>query len=252
MAIVTDGCDAVPRRPPEKTEGWCAAPGSGSHPSVASIGVSLTARVRPVGGPRATAGEWAERLSRCVLGLGVFGLGISLVIEAHLGAAPWDVFHQGISRHTGISLGNVIVIVGLLLLLLWIPLRQKPGIGTILNAVEIGLVADVALPLLPSPGHLLGKLGFLALGLLATAIGSGLYIGAGLGTGPRDGIMMGLSKRGISVRVARTTIEILVVLFGFLLGGKVGVGTVAFAVGIGPLVQIFLPRFRMKPRASIT
>lgn len=198
------------------------------------------------------ATDWAQRLARCVVGLAIFGLGIGLVIEARLGAAPWDVFHQGISRHTGISIGNVIVIVGLLLLLLWIPLRQRPGIGTILNAVEIGLVADVVLAVMPSPDHLAARVGLLALGLLATAIGSGLYIGAGLGTGPRDGIMMGLSTRGISVRVARTTIEVAVVVLGVLLGGRVGIGTVAFALGIGPLVQIFLPRLRMAPRIALT
>jgi uncharacterized membrane protein YczE len=190
-----------------------------------------------------------ERLARCVAGLAVFGVGISLVIEARLGSGPWDVLHQGISKRTGISLGTVLVVVGLLLLLLWIPLRQRPGIGTILNAVEIGIVADIVIALVPAPDNLALRWLLLALGITATAIGSGIYIGAGLGSGPRDGIMMGLTRHGLSVRVARTSIEVTVVVLGFLLGGKVGLGTVAFALLIGPLVHVFLPRFRMRGAA---
>jgi uncharacterized membrane protein YczE len=146
--------------------------------------------------------RFPERLARCVAGLAVFGIGISLVIEARLGAGPWDVLHQGISKRSGISLGTVLVIVGLLLLLLWIPLRQRPGIGTILNAVEIGIVADIVIALVPAPDNLALRWLLLALGITATAIGSGIYIGAGLGSGPRDGIMMGLTRHGLSVRVA--------------------------------------------------
>jgi len=195
--------------------------------------------------------RFPERLARCIVGLAVFGVGISLVIEARLGAGPWDVLHQGISKRTGISLGSVLVIVGLLLLLLWIPLRQRPGIGTLLNAVEIGIVADIVIALVPAPDHLALRSLLLALGIVATAIGSGIYIGAGLGSGPRDGIMMGLTNHGLSVRVARTSIEVTVVALGFLLGGKVGLGTLAFALSIGPLVHVFLPRFRMRaPRRS--
>ena len=223
------------------------APGSAIWPSLASADVAL--------GMRSSASRWAtadfvNRLARCVVGLALFGVGIGLIIEARLGAAPWDVLHQGISKRTGISVGHVIVIVGLLLLLLWIPLRQRPGIGTLLNAVEIGLVADVALALLPTPANVVLRCAFLALGLVTVAFASGLYIGAGLGSGPRDGIMMSLSERGVSVRVARTAIEATVVVLGFLLGGRVGVGTVIVAFGIGPLVHVFLPRLRLAARGQ--
>jgi uncharacterized membrane protein YczE len=194
--------------------------------------------------------SYAERLTRVLVGLALFGLGISLVIEADLGAAPWDVFHTGVSERTGISIGTVILVVGLLLLLLWIPLRQRPGVATILNAVVIGVTADLFLALLPEPELVVVRTVFLAAGLLLTAIGSGLYIGAGLGSGPRDGIMMGLSRRGISVRLARTSIEVTAVIVGVLLGGSAGIGTVAFALGIGPLVQIFLPRLQLPPRTG--
>ena len=177
----------------------------------------------------------------------MFGLGIALILEAHLGAAPWDVFHQGVSELTGISVGNVIVITGLILLLAWIPLRQRPGIGTLLNAIEIGIVVDLVEPLLPSVEALVPRFGFLALGLVAIAAGSGLYIGSGLGAGPRDGLMLGLGARGLSVRVARTVIELGVLVVGVLLGGGIGVGTVAFTFGIGPLVQWFLPPLTLPP-----
>jgi len=180
----------------------------------------------------------------------MFGLGISLIIEAQLGAAPWDVFHTGVSELTGISVGNVIVIVGLLLLLLWIPLRQRPGIGTLLNAVEIGIMVDLLMPLLPESDLVVLQVLFLIAGMVAVAIGSGLYIGSGLGAGPRDGLMIGLGRLGLSVRLARTAIEITVLVIGVLLGGSVGVGTVAFTFGIGPLVQIFLPRLALPPRET--
>ena len=175
---------------------------------------------------------------------------IDIDTEADLGAAPWDAFHQGVSRHTGISVGTVIVIVGVLLLLLWIPLRQKPGLGTILNALEIGVTVDLIMPVLPDAEALLARFGYLAAGLLAVAIGSGLYIGSGLGAGPRDGIMIGLAKRGLSVRVARTAIELSVLVLGVLLGGTIGIGTVAFTFGIGPLVQVFLPPLALPPRKT--
>ncbi|MTA11941.1 MAG: hypothetical protein F2534_05025 [Actinobacteria bacterium] len=190
------------------------------------------------------------RLARCIGGLALFGLGIALIIEAHLGAAPWDVFHQGLSELTGISIGTVIVLVGLLLLLLWIPLRQRPGVGTILNALEIGVVVDLVMHVVPDTDRLLPRMAFLVVGLVVVAAGSGLYIGSGLGAGPRDGLMMGLSRLGLSIRVARTAIEVTVLVLGVLLGGTVGVGTVAFTFGIGPLVQIFLPRFALPPRRT--
>jgi uncharacterized membrane protein YczE len=187
----------------------------------------------------------AERIARCVVGLALFGLGIALIIRAELGAAPWDVFHTGISELTGIPVGSVIILVGVALLLLWIPLREQPGLGTILNAVEIGLVVDIVLPILPEPEVLGVQLPMMFGGVVIIAIGSGLYIGAGLGPGPRDGLMTGLARRGVSLRVARTGIEIIVLVVGVALGGSIGLGTAVFALGIGPLVQVFLPQLTM-------
>jgi uncharacterized membrane protein YczE len=187
-----------------------------------------------------------ERLARCILGLAMFGLGISMFIAAGLGLAPWDVFHQGISRLTDISIGLVIEMTGVVILLLWIPLRIRPGIGTILNAIEIGLVVYLIDDRLPHSDHLVIRLVYVAAAVISVAIGSGLYIGAGLGSGPRDGLMLGLGQRGISIRRARTVIEVSVLIAGIALGGKIGIGTVAFTFGIGPLVQFFLPRLRMR------
>lgn len=181
-----------------------------------------------------------------MIGLAAFGTGIALIIAAHLGLAPWDIFHQGISDKTGVSIGWIIVGTGVALMLLWIPLRQRPGLGTILNATEIGLVVNLVLPHLPEPDPLMPRFALLIGGLLAMGIGSGMYIGAGLGAGPRDGLMLGLSARGVSVRLARTVIEIVVTIAGLFLGGTIGIGTVAFALGIGPLVQFFLPLFDVR------
>ncbi len=159
---------------------------------------------------------------------------------------PWDVFHQGVSEKTGLGLGTVLIIVAFFVLLLWIPLRLKPGIGTILNAVQIGLVENVMQDLLPTPDNLGVKLMFMSLGMLCIAAGSGLYIGAELGSGPRDGLMLGLNARyGISVRLARTTVEVTVMIIGIFLGGSIGLGTFVFAFGIGPLVQLTLSFFKM-------
>lgn len=187
------------------------------------------------------------------MGLAFFGIGIACFVKGRLGVAPWDVFHQGISERTDLDLGTVIIIVGLLLLVLWIPLRQRPGIGTIMNAVEIGIAENIAQHYLPETNHLVLRVAYVAFGMLAIAIGSGLYIGAELGTGPRDGLMVGLNQRfGISVRLARTTVEIIVLVAGVLLGGHIGVGTFVFALGIGPLVQATLGWFRMSPPTSAT
>ena len=201
--------------------------------------------------PSSVAADWAIRLSRCVAGLFLFGAGIAFILDAHLGAAPWDSFHQGVSELTGISVGKVIVLTGLALLLLWIPLRQRPGVGTILNALEIGFVVDLVEPLIPDTGRIVVRVAYLMGGIVLMGIGSGLYIGAGLGPGPRDGIMLGLSRRGISVRLARTVVEATVLVAGWLLGGTIGVGTVAFMLTIGPMVQFFLPRLSLPPREAI-
>ncbi len=186
-----------------------------------------------------------ERFLRCIVGLGLFGLGISVFLAADLGLAPWDIFHQGLANKTGISIGIVIEITGVIILLLWIPLRERLGWGTVLNAIEIGLVVLLVADRLPTPDALWIRVPYMLGGLLSVAVGSGLYIGAGLGPGPRDGLMLGLAKRGISVRIARTSIEAVVLVAGLLLGGSIGIGTVAFTFGIGPLVQVFLPRLRL-------
>jgi len=184
-------------------------------------------------------------------GLALFGLGISMFITSELGVAPWDVFHQGFGRKTGISTGIVIEITGVCILLLWIPLKERMGLGTLLNAIEIGLVVFLIDDHLPHSDLLVVRAAYLLGGLLSIALGSGLYIGAGLGSGPRDGLMLGLSKRGISIGVARTGIEVTVLIVGVLMGGTIGVGTVAFTFGIGPLVQFFLPRLRLRGDVTV-
>jgi len=162
---------------------------------------------------------YAEKLARCITGLAFFGFGIALFLRANLGLAPWDIFHKGLSKKLDISIGLVIVGVGLLLLLLWIPLRQRPGVGTILNAIEIGLVVNLTKPLIGEPDQLIIRALMVIAGVLVIGLGSALYIGAGLGSGPRDGLMLGLSKyaiRGhqISIRVARTFVELTVMVAG--------------------------------------
>ncbi len=194
-----------------------------------------------------------ERTARCVFGLFLFGVGITLLIEAELGAAPWDVFHTGMSELTGIGVGKVIILTGVALLLLWIPLREQPGLGTVLNALLIGLFVDLVTPIVPDTDLLVGRTIMMIGGVVIIGIGSGFYIGAGLGPGPRDGLMTGLAKRSIagrpiSIRGARTFVEITVLIIGVALGGAIGIGTAAFTFGIGPLVQIFLPRLTMGER----
>ena len=183
-----------------------------------------------------------QRLARCTFGLALFAVGISLQMNANIGAPPWDVFHQGVSKQTEISIGKVIVMTGFILLLLLIPLKQKPGLGTILNALEIGLVADLALAIIPEPNNIFIRVVMAALGIVIVAVGTGFYIGSALGPGPRDGLMTGLAKRGIPIRIWRTAIEVTVLIVGLVLGGQVGVATFAFAFGVGPLVHFFLPR----------
>ncbi len=185
-----------------------------------------------------------------MLGLAVFGVGIALLIDARLGAAPWDVFHTGVSELTGLPVGQVTIITGVVLLMAWIPLGETMGLGTILNAVEIGLVVDLVLPVLPEPDLLAARTPMMFGGVVLIAIGSGLYIGAGLGPGPRDGLMTGFAKRGLSIRFARTAIEVTVLVIGITLGGAIGIGTAVFALGIGPLVQFFLPRLQIRPRTD--
>ncbi|MFI5484482.1 YitT family protein [Micromonospora echinaurantiaca] len=186
-----------------------------------------------------------RRLTQLYAGLVLYGVSMALMIRSGLGLNPWDVFHQGLARGTGLSFGTVTIAVGALVLLLWIPLRQRPGLGTVSNVVVIGLVVDATLAVLPAGGPLAVRIGLLVAGIVGNGAATGLYIGARLGPGPRDGLMTGLVARrpGWSIRVVRTGIEVTVLAVGWLLGGTVGVGTVAYALAIGPLTQLFLPRF---------
>ncbi|UOE21848.1 hypothetical protein NI17_004335 [Thermobifida halotolerans] len=180
----------------------------------------------------------------------LFGLGLAAQVAAGLGAAPWDVLHQGLHLRTGWSIGTWVIVTGAAVILLWIPLRQRAGVGTLLNVVGIGVALDVSLLWLPEPGTPVGQWLMLAAGIVTVALGSGLYIGAGLGPGPRDGLMTGLAERGLSIVAARTLIEVSVVAAGFALGGTVGVGTLLFAVSIGPLTQLFLPPLHVDRAAA--
>jgi uncharacterized membrane protein YczE len=193
-----------------------------------------------------------RRLTQLAVGLVGYGLSMALMIEARLGLDPWDVFHQGLSGRTHLTIGTITIIVGALVLLLWIPLRQRPGIGTVSNVVVVGLAVDAGLALLPTPEPLAARIGFLAAGIALNGLATGLYIGARLGPGPRDGLMTGYvaltsrdGRRGRSIRLVRTTIEVAVLAVGFLLGGTVGVGTVAYALLIGPLAHYFIPLFTL-------
>ncbi|MER7443062.1 YczE/YyaS/YitT family protein [Micromonospora avicenniae] len=186
-----------------------------------------------------------RRLTQLFLGLAVYGISMALMIRSGLGLNPWDVFHQGLSERTGLSFGTVTIAVGAVVLLLWIPLRQRPGLGTVSNVVVIGLVVDATLALLPAGGPLWIRIGLLITGIVANGAATGLYLGARLGPGPRDGLMTGYVARrpNRSIRLVRTVIEITVLGLGFLLGGTVGLGTVAYALAIGPLAQLFVPMF---------
>lgn len=182
-----------------------------------------------------------RRLPRLLLGLLLFGWGLAFMVAADLGLGPWEVFHQGVSFHTPIKIGTVGIITGLVVMLLWIPLRERFGLGTVLNVVLIGIVIDVTLLWLTTPVSTALRWGYLIGGIVAIGVGSGLYIGAGLGPGPRDGLMTALARRGWPIAAVRTGIELTALTGGWLLGGTVGVGTVLFAFGIGPLIQVFLP-----------
>lgn len=183
-----------------------------------------------------------RRLFNLYLGLALFGVSCAMIVASGLGLGPWDVFHQGLSEQIGVSLGWVVVGVGAVVLLLWIPLRQRPGLGTISNAIVIGLVIDATLTVLRQPASMAGRVLLLVGGVLFSGVATGLYIGAGLGPGPRDGLMTGLAARGHSIRIVRTALELAVLVVGWILGGTVGVGTVLFAVAIGPLAHFFIPR----------
>jgi uncharacterized membrane protein YczE len=194
--------------------------------------------------------ELARRLPPLLGGLVVLGLAISISIRAELGVAPWDVFHQGVAEATGWSFGSVVVLVGLVLLLAWIPLRQRLGIGTILNALSVGFVADFGLYLVPDQDRLAVRIPLLVAALVMFGLGAGLYIGAGLGPGPRDGLMTAIAARDHRLWLVRTVMECTFLGIGFALGGHVGVGTVVIALAIGPLTHAALRRFHLPVHAA--
>jgi hypothetical protein len=183
-----------------------------------------------------------KRLVQLYAGLLLYGASMALMIRAGLGLDPWDVLHQGLAERLPLSFGMVTIVVGALVLLAWIPLRQRPGVGTVSNVIVIGLAVDAALAVLPAPDDPALRLTFMLAGVGLNGVATAAYIGARLGPGPRDGLMTGLVRRtGRSVRLVRTSIEVTVLAAGWLLGGTVGVGTVVYALGIGPLVHVLLP-----------
>lgn len=194
-----------------------------------------------------------RRLVRLYSGLVLYGVSDAMLLLAGLGVDPWDVLHQGLSRRLGLGVGTWSIVVGAAVLLLWVPLRQRPGFGTASNVVVVGGVIDVVLAVVPAP-HAFGvRLVVLLAGVFLNGVATGAYIGAGLGPGPRDGLMTGLAARRGSIRVVRTAIELTVLAAGWLLGGSVGLGTVIYAVGIGPLAHIFIPRFTLgAPDATVS
>jgi len=187
-----------------------------------------------------------RRLTQLYGGLVLYGASGALILLAGLGNDPWDVLHQGLARRLGLGTGVWVCLVGALVLLLWIPLRQRPGLGTLSNVVVVGAVIEVMLRLLDTPDALGARAALLLVGVLLNGIATGLYIGARFGPGPRDGLMTGLAARGLSLRAVRTGIELTVLVAGAALGGTVGVGTVVYALAIGPLAHVFVPAFTVR------
>ncbi|MDT0437070.1 MULTISPECIES: YitT family protein [Streptomyces] len=195
-----------------------------------------------------TRSRLGRRLTRLYAGLALYGASSGLLVEAGLGLEPWNVLHQGLAELTGLTIGVVSIIIGAAVLLLWIPLRQRPGLGTVSNVFVVGLAMDATLALLPDVHGLAVRIPLLVAGVVLNGLATGLYISARFGPGPRDGLMTGLHRRtGRSIRLLRTAIELTVVATGFALGGTVGVGTVLYAVAIGPLAQLFLRMFDAAP-----
>jgi len=183
-----------------------------------------------------------RRIAQLLVGLFFYGIAIALMVHAGIGVAPWDVLTQGIAHQTGLPFGILTNIIGIGVLLLWIPIKQKPGIGTVLNVLLIGPSAELGLALIPAPEGILLQVAYFAGGLALLAIATGLYIGARFGPGPRDGLMTGIHRRfGWKIWIVRTAIEVTVLTVGWILGGNVGLGTLAFALLIGPMVNVTLP-----------
>jgi uncharacterized membrane protein YczE len=205
----------------------------------------LSSYLIPVAGERL-----ARRLTQLVLGLVLFGVGIGLMLQSGLGVPPWDVLHQGLARRFGLTVGIWSIIVSVVVLLLWLPLKQAYGLGTLLNAIIIGVVIDLTGLFIPAATTTGVSWVMLLAGVVLIGLASGLYIGANLGPGPRDGLMTGIARRGPSIRLTRAVIEITVLTLGWILGGTFGLGTIVFALAIGPLVQFFLPRWDISPHPS--
>ncbi|MFJ8947252.1 YitT family protein [Streptomyces sp. NPDC102395] len=185
-----------------------------------------------------------RRLVQLYAGLALYGISSAMLVRSGLGLEPWNVLHQGLAAHTGLSIGTVLIIVGVIVLLTWIPMRQRPGLGTVSNVIVIGIVMDGALAVIPEAHGLSVRVPMLVAGIVLNGAATGSYIAARFGPGPRDGLMTGLHRRtGHSIRMIRTAVEISVVATGFLLGGTVGVGTLLYALSIGPLAQFFLRVF---------
>ncbi len=196
-------------------------------------------------------GRLPRRLVQLYAGLALYGFSMAMVLRADLGLDPWDVLHQGLAEQLGWSFGTVVIVVGALVLLLWAPLRQWPGLGTVSNVVVIGLTVDAGLAVLPPVQSLPLRAGLLVGGVVLNGLAGATYLASAFGAGPRDGLMTGLVARtGRSVRLVRTCLEVTVLGVGLLLGGTVGVGTVLYAVAIGPLVQLFLPLVAVRRRAA--
>lgn len=194
-----------------------------------------------------------RRLIQLYAGLALYGASSALLVVAGLGLEPWGVLHQGLAELTGISIGVVSIIIGAIVLLLWIPLRQRPGLGTVSNVFAVGLAMDGTLALAPEVHGLVAQAGVMVAGIVLNGVATGLYIAARFGPGPRDGLMTGLHRRtGRSIRFVRTAIEIAVVVTGFLLGGSLGAGTVLYALAIGPLAQFFLRFFTITDNGGTT
>ena len=193
------------------------------------------------------AGRLARRLPQLFVGLVLYGVSLALMVRGGVGLAPWDVLHSGLVRYLPITLGQAVVVMSFVVLLAWIPLRETPGIGTVANAVLVGLSADGTLALLDTPDATILGIGLMVGGVLLCGLATALYIGAQLGRGPRDGLMTGLARRtGWSLRTVRTAIEVTVVLVGLALGGAIGIGTLLYALAIGPLTQLWLPAFTIE------
>ncbi|MEJ7833698.1 MAG: hypothetical protein WKF79_12340 [Nocardioides sp.] len=190
------------------------------------------------------AGRLPRRLVQLYVGLVLYGVSLAMMVRADLGLAPWDVLHSGLIRHVPITLGQAVVLMSFVVLVLWVPLKEMPGLGTVSNAVVVGLAVDATLLVIGEPEHPLARTALMVGGVVLCGLATALYIGAQLGRGPRDGLMTGLHRRtGLSIRLVRTVLEVAVVLIGLVLGGVLGVGTVIFALTIGPVTQALLPLF---------